>query len=84
MTKCDKMHKPTTYEVIFWNKTGTEAIKKEYYPMYLYSFDDVIDILKGKECCCDIYESRYWKHIGRYVTVGKTFIWDGFTWTEQL
>lgn len=75
-----KKCKPTTYLVIFWNKTGSKEIKREIFPMHLYTFDDVIESLKGKEEISDIYEVRYWKRRNYYVTVGKTFVWDGCKW----
>lgn len=79
-----KKHKPTTYLVIFWNKTGSKEVKREVYPMHLYTFDGVAELLKRKETICDIYESRYLKQRGSYVTVGKTFSWDGYKWVELL
>ena len=75
-----KKYRPTTYLVIFWNETGSKEIKREVYPIHLYTLDDVFKLLKGKETICDIYEVRYWKRRNYYVTVGETFVWDGCKW----
>lgn len=78
----NKQFKPTSYVVKFWNPEGTVQTKEEVYPMHLYSLNEVIELLKGKECECDIYESRYWKRAEEYVTVGKTFVWNSYDWIE--
>ena len=79
-----KKFRPTSYIVMFWNEDGTEKIKEEIYPMYLYTLDDVIDLLKGKEEICDIYEGRYLKGRGKYITTGNTYIWDACGWALQM
>ena len=79
-----KKFRPTSYIVMFWNEDGTEKIKEEIYPMHLYSLDDVIALLKGKEVTCDIYEGRYWKNRGKYITTGNTYVWDACGWTLQM
>ena len=78
------LKKPTTYVVRFWNEDGTECIKQEMYPMHIFSLNDVISKLKGKETQCDIYESRYDKGRGLYVTNGRTIIWDDCDWVIQM
>lgn len=78
------IEKPTTYLVMFWNADGSECIKKEVYPMHLFSLEDVIEKLKGKESECDIYESRYHKKRNTYITNGKTIIWNGCNWVIQM
>lgn len=75
---------PTSYIVMFWNKDGSEKIGEEIYPMHLYSLEDVIEELKGREETCDIYEGRYWKNRGRYITTGNTYFWDGCGWELQM
>ncbi|EGC75540.1 hypothetical protein HMPREF0490_00739 [Lachnospiraceae bacterium 6_1_37FAA] len=52
--------------------------------MYKFTLDDVIVLLKGKEETCDIYECRFWKNRGRYITTGNTYIWDGYGWKLQM
>lgn len=83
----NKKFRPTSYIVMFWNEDGSEKIKEEIYPMHLYSFDDVITLLQGKEDTCDIYEGRYFKNkdgSGKYTVTGKTYIWDSFKWVLQM
>lgn len=80
----NKKFKPTTYIVLFWNEDGSEKIKEEVYPMHLYSLDDVIERLKGREEMCDIYEGRYQKDRRKYITTGKTYIWDACGWILQM
>ncbi len=82
----NKKLKPTSYIVMFWNKDGSEKIKEEIYPMHKYSFDDVAELLNGKENICDIYEGRFLKNRGRYITTGNTYIWDiyGCGWVSQM
>ena len=80
-----KKFRPTSYIVMFWNEDGTEKIKEEIYPMHLYTIDDVIELLKGKEETCDIYEGRYLKERGKYITTGNTYIWDACCgWALQM
>lgn len=78
------LKRPTTYLVKFWNADGSECIKEESYPMHIFSLEDVISKLKGKESVCDIYESRYYKKRGAYITNGRTIIWDGCDWATQM
>lgn len=52
--------------------------------MHLYSLEDVIEELKGREETCDIYEGRYWKERGKYITTGNTYIWDACGWVLQM
>lgn len=80
----NKKFRPTSYIVMFWNEDGTEKIKEEIYPMHLYSLDDVIAFLKGKETTCDIYEGRYWKDRGKYITTGNAYVWDACGWALQM
>ena len=80
----NKKIRPTSYIVMFWNKDGTKKIKEEIYPMYKFTLDDVIVLLKGKEETCDIYEGRFWKNRGRYITTRNTYIWDGYGWKLQM
>ena len=82
--KAKYLAKPTTYLVKFWNENGSECIKEELYPMHIFSLTEVIEKLKGKESSCDIYESRYHKERGSYITNGKTIIWDGCQWVTQM
>lgn len=79
----DKKFRPTSYIVLYWNEDGTKKLKEEVYPMHKYSFDNVIKLLKGMEDLCDIYEGRYRKERGRYITTGKTYIWDSNKWVVQ-
>ena len=76
----DKKYIPTTYMVIYWDDAGDKEVKREFYPRYLYSFDDVASLLNGKEFSCDICEVRYWKKRENYIVVGKTYIWDNYKW----
>ena len=76
--------RPTTYLVKFWNENGSECVKEEAYPMHIFSLKEVIEELKGKENYCDIYESRYHKKRSRYITNGRTIIWDGCDWVIQM
>lgn len=78
----EKFRKPTTYIVMFWNETG-KFVNQEIYQMHLYSLDDVFEKLKGREEECDIYEGRYHKKRGKYITTALTYIWDGSKWVEQ-
>lgn len=82
--KAKYLSKPTTYIVKFWNEDGSELIKEEVYPMHVFSLTDVIAKLKGREKECDIYECRYHKKLSRYVTNGRTIIWDGCIWAIQM
>lgn len=52
--------------------------------MHIFSLEEVISKLKGKENECDIYESRYYKKRNTYITNGKTIIWDGWQWSIQM
>ena len=79
----NKNFRPTTYIVMFWNEDGSEKIGEEIYPMYLYSLDDVIKKLKGREAIC-VFTRVYWKNIGKYITTGNTYIWDACGWALQL
>ena len=76
----EKRHKPTTYVAIFWDEeTETKIIGKEFYPMYLYSLNDVFEKVKGREKSCCIYESRYLKDWEKYVCVKDCYEFvDGF------
>ena len=78
------LNRPTTFLVKFWNKDGSKCVKEQAYPMYKFSLEDVMSELKGKESECDIYESRYHKESNRYVTNGRTIIWDDFQWIVQM
>lgn len=78
------LKRPTTYLVKFWNADGSECIKEEAYPMHIFSLEEVISKLKGKESECDIYESRYHRKRSRYITNGRTIIWDGWQWAIQM
>lgn len=80
----NKKFKPTSYIAIFWNGDGTEKVKEEIYPMHQYSLNEVIELLKGKEATCDIYEGRYWKEREEYITVGRSYIWDAYGWALQM
>ena len=82
--KAKYLSKPTTYLVTLWNEDGSELIKEEVYPMHIFSLEDVISKLKGKENECDIYESRYHKKRGKYITNGRTIIWNGCVWVTQM
>lgn len=79
-----KKFRPTSYIVKFWNEDGSIQVKEDIYPMHLYSFDDVIEILKGRERTCDIHEGRYWKERCKYITTGNTFIWNGTVWVLAM
>lgn len=78
------LKRPTTYVVQFWNTDGSEIIKEEVYPMHIFSLEDVISKLKGKESECDIYESRYYKKRNKYLINGRIIIWDGYNWVTQM
>lgn len=78
----NKLHKPTTYIVKIWDENDN-YIKEETYPMHLYSLENVFEILKGKEERCDIYEGRYLKKRGKYVTTALTYFWDKCQWAIQ-
>lgn len=80
----DKKLRPTSYIVLFWNEDGTKMLREEVYPMHKYSFDDVTDKVSGIEETCDIYEGRYLKERGRYITTGKTYIWESGQWKVQM
>lgn len=72
--------KPTTYVVKEWDEQG-KLISEEAYPMHLYTLDDVIKKLEGKEEYCDIYECRYSKRINKYITIGcGWYEWNGIVW----
>ena len=76
------IHRPTTFLVLEWNEEGSKLLNQEAYPIHLYSFDDVIKSLEGKEDRCDIYESRFSKKRNKYITVGNTYEWDGYKWVS--
>lgn len=78
--KQKRLNKPSVYLVIFWNADGSKEIKREVYPMHIFTLEDVAEKLKGREMECDIYETRYYKKRSQYITNGKTFVWDGSNW----
>lgn len=78
------MFKPTTYMVLFWNKDESEVVGEEVYLMHLFSFNDVVELLRGKEDMCDIYESRFSKRSGKYITVGNVYTWKNGSWVLQI
>lgn len=75
-----RLNNPSVYLVIFWNADGSEEIKREVYPMHIFTLENVVEKLKGREMECDIYETRYYKKRSEYITNGKTFVWDGINW----
>lgn len=77
----NKLRKPTTYVVLFWNEDDSKIVREEAYPMHIYSLEEVFLKLKGKKSKCDIYEGRYLKNRGKYITAGKTYVWVNFSWT---
>lgn len=82
--KQKRLDRPSVYLVIFWNADGSEEIKREVYPMHLFSLKDVTEKLKGQEYKCDIYESRYYKRRSQYITNGRVYVWNGLNWVISL
>lgn len=78
----NKFKRPTSYIACFWDEDGGIIVEQKIYPMHLYSLDDIFENLKGRERECDIYEGRYSKKRGKYVTTALTYIWDGCQWIE--
>ena len=79
----NKKLRPTSYIVMYWNTETGVKIKEEVYPMHKYTFTDIAEKLRGIEEACDIYECRYSKAHRKYVTVGKTYIWNLCNWIEM-
>lgn len=52
--------------------------------MHLFSFNDVVELLRGKEDMRDIYESRFSKRSGKYITVGNVYTWKNGSWVLQI
>lgn len=82
--KQKRLDKPSVYLVIFWSDDGLGQLRREVYPMHLFTLEQVTEKLKGREMECDIYESRYNIDLGEYITVGRTLIWTGAAWIVQL
>lgn len=83
IVKQKRLDRPSVYCVIFWNADGTKEVKREVYPMHIFTLKDVVEKLKGREAECDIYESRYFKQHGQYIANGRTFVWNGYIWVVQ-